>query len=86
MIFVDMIPLSDYGQLSLLVLGLLVLAYIGNAIRVWYRLRHFKGPTSVAWSKFWLIKSHIKQTVYLDVAEVCEKYGKQRLKCLSLHS
>jgi hypothetical protein len=70
--------LSEYGQLSIIILGLLVLVYIGDAVRVWYRLRHFKGPTSVAWSKFWLVRSHIKQTIYLDVAEVCEKYGKQK--------
>jgi hypothetical protein len=70
-----MLPTSDVGQLSFIGIGFLVLAYVGNAVRVWYRLRHFKGPISVAFSKFWLVRSHLQQRVYLDVGEVCEKYG-----------
>lgn len=80
-----MIPASKIGQLSFNALGFLVLVYVGNAVRVWYRLRHIEGHTSVAFSKFWLIRSHLNQTVYLDVAEICEKYGKQKLKvCFSI--
>jgi hypothetical protein len=77
MFSVNMIPASKIGHLSFIALGFLVLVYVGNAVRVWYRLRHIKGPASVAFSKFWLIRSLLNQTNYLDVAEVCEKYGKQ---------
>ena len=75
MFSVNMIPASKIGHLSFIALGFLVLVYVGNAVRVWYRLRHFKGPISVAFSKFWLIRSHLQQRVYLDVGEVCDKYG-----------
>jgi len=71
----NMLPTSNIWQLSFIVIGFLVLAYIGNAVRVWYRLRHFKGPVSAAFSKFWILRSHLQQRVYLDVGEVCEKYG-----------
>jgi len=75
MVSSNMLPTSNIGQLSFIVLGFLVLVYVGNAVRVWYRLRHFKGPISVAFSKFWIIRSHLQQRVYLDVGEACEKYG-----------
>jgi hypothetical protein len=67
--------LHNWKALSWAVLGLFVVPYVGNAIRVWYRLKHIKGPFSAAFSKFWLVRSHVKQTAYLDVADVCEKYG-----------
>ena len=70
-----MLLISNIGQIPFIVTGLLILIYVGIAIRGWYRLRHFKGPFSVAFSKFWLIKSHVQQSVYLDVGEVCERYG-----------
>ena len=57
--------------------GFLIAACVGNMIRVWYRLKDFKGPFSVAFSKLWLLRSHVRQTVYLDVAAVCEKYGER---------
>ena len=68
--------LNNWKTLSWAVFGLLVAAYVGNAIRVWYRLKHIKGPFIAAFSKFWLVRSHVKQTVYLDVAAACDKYGK----------
>ena len=63
--------------LSLGLLPLLVVLYVGNAIRLWYRLRDFKGPFFAAFSKFWLLRTHIRQTAYLDVAAVCDKYGER---------
>jgi len=87
MISSNLLPTSNIRQFSFIVIGFLILTYVGNAVRVWYRLRHFKGPISVAFSKFWLIRSHVQQRVYLDVGEVCEKYGEQKLKgflCVTL--
>ncbi len=72
-----MFPWTNSGQLSFIVIGFLLLGYAGNAVRVWFRLRHFKGPRSAAFSKFWLVRSHLKQSAYLDAGEVCEKYGER---------
>lgn len=54
---------------------LLAFLYVANAIRVWHHLRHIPGPWSAAWSKWWLIRSHMNGRTHLDLAETCEKYG-----------
>jgi hypothetical protein len=72
---------TSVKQLHFHTLGItLALLYVANAIRVWYRLRHFAGPLSAGWSKWWLIHAHTTGRTHLDLAEVCEKYGVQYMK------
>lgn len=45
-------------------------------IRIWYRLRHVKGPFWAVFSDFWIIRNTGGGRMYLDLAEVCDQYGK----------
>lgn len=60
-----------------LILGVLLIVY--QTICSWYRLRHFKGPTLATFSDLWLIRHYPGGSIHLDLFEVTEKYGKNRL-------
>lgn len=70
----DQIAKNWTSAVSILLL-LLVLTSIVQRIRAWYRLRHFKGPLSAAFSRLWLIRHSTGGRLHLDFAEVTEKYG-----------
>jgi hypothetical protein len=55
-----------------------VLLWLQSVIRSYWRLRHFKGPVSGAFSKLWMIESTYHGRMHLDVADVCKKYGTSR--------
>lgn len=55
--------------------ALLGLLYAAYSIHVWYRLRHFKGPFSSGFSRFWLVRNHANGRTYLELLDVCKKYG-----------
>ncbi|KAG0645674.1 Cytochrome P450 monooxygenase lolP1 [Hyphodiscus hymeniophilus] len=57
-----------------MLIAFLILIYVAEAARVWYRLRHIPGPRLVGWTKWWLIRAHTSGRKHLDLAEVCEKY------------
>jgi hypothetical protein len=59
---------------TIVVLGIVYTAV--QRIRGWYRLRHIKGPVWAAFTDFWLIKSTWSGRMYLELARVCDKYGK----------
>lgn len=49
--------------------------FVLQRVRVWYRLRHIKGPFWAAFTDFWLISSQWSGRNYLELAKVCDKYG-----------
>jgi len=58
-----------------------------RVFRSWYRLRHFKGPTIAALTRFWLARKISAGGMHHDLQAVNEKYGKlsavYRVKLLS---
>lgn len=63
-----------YLCLSLVLLYVIVAG--AQTIRTWYKLRHFKGPSWAAFSKWWLVLHQVGRTrFHLEAYEVCKKYG-----------
>jgi len=48
-------------------------------IRVWYRLRMFKGPWLAGFSQFWLFLTTTSGELHLRLYDVNKKYGKIEL-------
>jgi len=65
----------NWSSVVIIVLGLLVLTSVGQRIRGWYRLRHFKGPFPAAFSRFWLLRHSLGGRLQWDFADVTDKYG-----------
>jgi hypothetical protein len=63
---------SDWIFLILIFVGGLLLL---QALRSWYRLRHFKGPLFAAFSRIWLVRRLRGGRLHLDFQEVNQKYG-----------
>lgn len=51
--------------------------FVAQRVRSWQCLRHVKGPAMAAWSKWWMIRRIAAGRMHLELAEVCEKYGRQ---------
>lgn len=70
--------LLDLGRIPFLFGGAVLLLIVSNAVstvRQYYRLHHIKGPLIACLSKWWLFKSVNSGKAYLDLYEVCKKYG-----------
>lgn len=67
-------PKAPTVMLAILFFGIAYL--ILQRIRAWYRLRHIKGPFWAAFSDFWIIRNTGGGRMYLELAEVCDQYGK----------
>jgi hypothetical protein len=63
------------------ILGLFVLLYAAYTVCGWYRLRHFKGPFSTGFSRFWLARSHAAGSTYLELLDVSKKDGERIYRC-----
>jgi hypothetical protein len=61
-------------MLAILIFGITYL--IIQRIRAWYRLQHIKGPFWAAFSDIWIIRNTGGGRMYLELAEVCDQYGK----------
>jgi hypothetical protein len=46
-----------------------------STIRRFYRLRHFQGPSSAAWSKLWLLRTVTSGKMHRIIYETSKKYG-----------
>lgn len=55
--------------------ALLVGWYLVATLNQYIRLRHFRGPTSAAFSKWWLARCIGSGRANLALYEVTEKYG-----------
>jgi len=64
------------------VLAFLLLINAGQRIRAWYHLRHFKGPLTASFSRFWLIRHSLAGRLQWDFAEVTDKYGMCNVKVM----
>ena len=54
----------------------LLLYYTVSSIRAYYRLSHVPGPTSWAWSRLPLIRTHLRGDCYEKFGELVKSYGK----------
>ncbi|KAF4965520.1 hypothetical protein FSARC_6700 [Fusarium sarcochroum] len=56
------------------VIGLMVL-FVADSLRVWYRLSHVPGPFWAAFSKAWMVRQSFKGRQPYAIQEANEKYG-----------
>jgi hypothetical protein len=52
-----------------------LLFYLVYKIRVYYRLRAFKGPPGSGWFQFWHSKAWLGYEGHIRFKEVCDEYG-----------
>lgn len=52
-----------------------LLSYVAYKIRVYNRLKAFKGPLGYGWFEIWHSYSMLGNTSHLKYQEICEKYG-----------
>jgi hypothetical protein len=66
----------DHPQTVVLtaVIGLVVL-FVADTLRVWYRLSHVPGPFLAGFSKAWMVKESFKGQQPYAIQKVNEKYG-----------
>ncbi len=57
---------------------LAAVSYVFQILRQYYRLRHFKGPAGVGFSKWWMIKKQIAGSMNTVMGEVSETYGTRK--------
>jgi hypothetical protein len=67
---------GGHGLIMLAILFLGIAYLILQRIRAWYCLRHIRGPFWAAFSDFWIIRNTGGGRMYLELAEVCDEYGK----------
>ncbi|KAJ4249734.1 hypothetical protein NW762_012075 [Fusarium torreyae] len=66
---------NHFGTVSLTVaIGLLIL-FVADSFRVWYRLSHVPGPFWAAFSKAWMVRQSFKGRQPYAIQEANEKYG-----------
>jgi hypothetical protein len=53
--------------------GLVV--YLAYKVRVYYRLRDFKGPPGSGWLELWHSSAILGDKCHIQYKEVCDKYG-----------
>lgn len=53
-----------------------VAAYLVKLYRDYNRLRSFKGPWASGWTSIWLVRAVAGLQTHIELAAVCEKYGK----------
>ena len=63
-----------YLWISRAILVLLVYL-IYSSIRLYWRLRQFKGPRWAAWSSLWYLHASVSGRAHLELSEVCNRYG-----------
>lgn len=66
---------GHWSSTVLIALGFLVVYAVGQRIRGWYSLRHFKGPFSAGFSRLWIFRRSTGGRLHLDLAEVNDKFG-----------
>ena len=62
-------------NVALVTFSALTLWWTISATRQYRRLRHIPGPPLSGFSVLWLAHRSIKQTLHLDLHDVCKKYG-----------
>jgi hypothetical protein len=55
-------------------LGLVVL-FVADTLRTWYRLSHVPGPFWAGFSKAWMVRQSFKGTQPYAIQQANEKYG-----------
>ena len=58
------------------VLGLIVTYIAIHKFLVWRRLRHIPGPFWCGWFDIWMLRRAFRGTMYDDLGQLCEQYGK----------
>jgi hypothetical protein len=53
----------------------LVILFVADTLRVWYRLSHVPGPFLAGFSKVWMVKESFKGEQPYAIQKVNEKYG-----------
>lgn len=64
---------------SYLVAGALAFAFAAywtHSYKQYSKLKAFRGPPTSGWSNFWLVRAVLRQNTHIDLANVCQKYGK----------
>lgn len=61
---------------------ILIAAQIISYVRVWYRLRDFKGPWLASFSESWMFKTAFTGQMHRILFEVCEQYGEAYFRFL----
>ena len=68
------------------VLGLLALALIAylavDRVRIYYRLREFRGPWLAVTSKLWILRCLYYKNTHWELKRVCEEYGRGTMAAL----
>lgn len=69
--------LSNHSGTAILTAAIgLVILFIADSLRVWYRLSHVPGPFWAAFSKAWMVRQSFKGRQPYAIQEANEKYGK----------
>lgn len=62
------------------VLALVAAFLVTQRAWAWYRLRHVKGPFWAAFGDLWMLRRILAGTLYEDLDDVCNEYGKRQLQ------
>lgn len=66
----------DHPQTVVLTAAIgLVILFVADTLRVWYRLSHVPGPFLAGFSKVWMVKESFKGQQPYAIQKANEKYG-----------
>jgi hypothetical protein len=64
------------ATLSLLfIIALVLLVFLAQVYRDWYRLKHIPGPRWAAFSKAWMLRNTLSGSMHLALKRACDVYG-----------
>ena len=65
-------------MLATVVIALVTAFLLGHRAWAWWRLRHIRGPLFAGFSDLWMLRRVLAGTLYEDLGDVCNEYGKCR--------
>ena len=81
MLFDSVLPSEfTFQRIWPIALASVVLAYLIQNVRSYWRLRHFPGPWLAAWTSLWNLRVEMSGHNYLEWAKACDKYGRWNLR------
>ncbi|KAH6691663.1 benzoate 4-monooxygenase cytochrome P450 [Plectosphaerella plurivora] len=64
------------ATLSLLfIFAIVLLVFLAQVYRHWYRLKHIPGPRWAAFSKAWMLRNTLSGNMHLALKRACDDYG-----------
>jgi hypothetical protein len=59
----------------------LVILFIVDSLRAWYRLSHVPGPFVASFSRFWMLRGSMRAQLPMEMQAAVEKYGRMTILC-----